>query len=195
MDCSLPGSSVHGILQVGVLEWVAIFFSSGSSWPKDQTQVLCIAGRFFTVWATWQALTLGLIGLEKLPGPLCVNSNFPTGSHWLICLCPRCLCRYRLFWLWDYPDTHSGTLGIGLGQRRERISGADSASPQMLPHRKLHSLISSCLLSTQCLPDSQATCNTGQKSMQPISKKQTKQSQCHGEGDNSLAAPSVQRSP
>ena len=137
-DCSTPGSSVHGILQVAVLEWVAILFSSGSSCPRDQTQVLYIAGRFFTVWATREALALGLIGLEKLPGCLCVNSEryFPTGSPWLICLCPRCLCRYRLLWPWDYSDTHSGTVGIGLDQRRERISGADSASPQMLLHRK-----------------------------------------------------------
>ena len=51
MDCSLPGSSVHGIFQAGVLEWVAIVFSRGSSWPRDWTQVSCIAGRRFTVWA------------------------------------------------------------------------------------------------------------------------------------------------
>ena len=51
VDCSLPGSSVHGILQVGILEWVAMFSSRGSSWPRDQTCVSygsCIAGRFFT---------------------------------------------------------------------------------------------------------------------------------------------------
>ena len=52
MDCSLPGSSVHRILQARILEWVAISFSRASSWPKDWTQVSCIAGRFFTVWAT-----------------------------------------------------------------------------------------------------------------------------------------------
>ena len=47
MDCRPPGSYVHGILQAGTLEWVAIPFSRGSSWPRDQTQVSCIAGRFF----------------------------------------------------------------------------------------------------------------------------------------------------
>ena len=50
-DCSPSGSSVHGILQARILEWVAILFSMGSSWPRDQTQVSCIAGRFFTAWA------------------------------------------------------------------------------------------------------------------------------------------------
>ena len=48
MDCSLPGSSVHGITQARLLEWVAIFFSTASSWPKNQTCISCNAGRFFT---------------------------------------------------------------------------------------------------------------------------------------------------
>ena len=52
MDCSLPRSSVHGIFQARVLEWVAISFSRGSSWPRDQTQASRTVGRCFTVWAT-----------------------------------------------------------------------------------------------------------------------------------------------
>ena len=48
-NCSPPGSSVHGILQARILELVAISFSKGSSPPRDQTQVSCIAGGFFTV--------------------------------------------------------------------------------------------------------------------------------------------------
>ena len=56
MDCSPPGSSVHGISQAKILEWVAIPFSRGSSWPSDQTQVSCIESRFFTTWATRKAL-------------------------------------------------------------------------------------------------------------------------------------------
>ena len=51
-DCSPPGSSVHGILQGRILEWVAIPFSRGSSQPRDLTQVSCTAGRFFTILAT-----------------------------------------------------------------------------------------------------------------------------------------------
>ena len=49
MDYSPPGSSVHGILQARILEWVAIPFSRGSSQPRDLTLVSYIAGRFFTV--------------------------------------------------------------------------------------------------------------------------------------------------
>ena len=55
MDYSPPGFSIHGIFQARVLEWVAISFSRGSSWPRDRTQVSCIAGRCFTVWATREA--------------------------------------------------------------------------------------------------------------------------------------------
>ena len=47
MDRSPPGSSVHGILQARMLEWVAMPSSRGSSWPRDWTQVSCIVGRFF----------------------------------------------------------------------------------------------------------------------------------------------------
>ena len=60
MDCSLPGSSSHGILQARILEWVAIPFSRGSSQPRDQTQVSCIAGRCFTLWATREAVVKNL---------------------------------------------------------------------------------------------------------------------------------------
>ena len=48
-DRSLLGSSVHGILQARILEWVDIPFCRGSSQPKDQTQLSCIAGGFFTI--------------------------------------------------------------------------------------------------------------------------------------------------
>ena len=52
MDCSLPSSSIHGIFQARILEWIAISFSRGSSQSRDGTQVCCIAGRLLTLWAT-----------------------------------------------------------------------------------------------------------------------------------------------
>ena len=58
MDCSLPGSSVHGISQASILEWVAIPFSRGFSWPRDWTQVSCVSciGRWILYhWATREA--------------------------------------------------------------------------------------------------------------------------------------------
>ena len=49
VDCSPPGSSVHGISQARILEWVVISFSKGSSQPRDQTCISCLACRFFTM--------------------------------------------------------------------------------------------------------------------------------------------------
>jgi len=50
--------TVHGILQAGILEWVAFPFYRGSFQPRDQTQVFCIAGGFFTSRATTEAWTV-----------------------------------------------------------------------------------------------------------------------------------------
>ena len=55
MNYSLSGSSVRGISQARILEWVAISFSRGPSRPRDQTQVSCIVVRFFTIWPTREA--------------------------------------------------------------------------------------------------------------------------------------------
>ena len=54
--CSPPGSSVHGIFQIRVAEWVSISFSRGSSQPRDGTQVFCIGMGVLNHWATWEAL-------------------------------------------------------------------------------------------------------------------------------------------
>ena len=56
VDYHLPGSSVHGILQTRILEWVAISSSRGSSQPRERTGVSWIAGGFFTSWAIREAL-------------------------------------------------------------------------------------------------------------------------------------------
>ena len=58
MGSSLPGSSVHGICQARILEWIAMPSSRGSSWPRDQTCVSmspALGGGFFTTSATWEA--------------------------------------------------------------------------------------------------------------------------------------------
>ena len=63
LDCSPPGSSVHGISQVRILEWVAISFSRGSSWPRDWTWVSyisCIGKQILYHRVTWEALPLCL---------------------------------------------------------------------------------------------------------------------------------------
>ena len=74
MDCSPPGSSVHGILQAGILERVAMHSSRGSSRPRDQTRdsyVSGIGGRFFNTSTTWeghsQTLPLKNLSQETYP--------------------------------------------------------------------------------------------------------------------------------
>ena len=85
MDCSLPGSSVHGILQARILEWVAFPFSRGSSQPRDWTQVARIVG-IFTIWATREALRLRSIKekegtvTEQDPWGLWGGKGLPTSS-------------------------------------------------------------------------------------------------------------------
>ena len=56
MDCSPPGFSVHGISQARILEWIAISFSRGSSWPRDHTCISCIGRRILYHRDTWEAL-------------------------------------------------------------------------------------------------------------------------------------------
>ena len=63
MDCSLPRSSIHGIFQTRVLEWVAISLSRESSQPRDQIWVSCVVGRCCMVWATREGKDKG----NKLP--------------------------------------------------------------------------------------------------------------------------------
>ena len=67
MDCSSLGSSVHGILQARILEWVTMPSSRGSSWPRDQTQISHIAGEFFTIWVTGEAMAMKAVAMTAPP--------------------------------------------------------------------------------------------------------------------------------
>ena len=82
MDCRPPDSSAHGILQARIL--VAIPFSRGSSWSRDQTWVSCIAGRYFSIWATRKAQSESH---SVMPDSLWLQGLYsPPGSsvHWLL---------------------------------------------------------------------------------------------------------------
>ena len=88
MDCSLPGSSIHGIVQARILEWVAIFFSRRSSPPRDPTRVSRIVDRRFTIWATRETtndFSHTLIQSIKLcyQGSSCFSLS--PSLHWLHC--------------------------------------------------------------------------------------------------------------
>ena len=83
IDCSLPGSSIHGIFQARILEWVAISFSGGSSQPRDRTLVSRIAGRRFTVWAIREILMYAYLNLYSV-FLLTPVYSFPIGTSWLV---------------------------------------------------------------------------------------------------------------
>ena len=90
MDCSPPGSSVHGIFQARILELVAISFSRRSSRPRDWTQVSHIVGRRFTIWATreiWDlhfTTTKGRHGLHWRVACFLINTKTENHSTWKI---------------------------------------------------------------------------------------------------------------
>ena len=64
--CNSMNYTVHGILQVRILQWVAVPFSRGSSQPRDQTQVSCMAGGFFTSWTQGKPKNTGVGSLSFL---------------------------------------------------------------------------------------------------------------------------------
>ena len=95
MDCSPRGSSVHGILQARILEWIAISFSRGSSWPRDGTRIYLLH---------WQvgSLPRALPGKPQLAVPQCQNAH---RLHFLIHSMRKCLVLSR-------GSQPRGTLGI-----------------------------------------------------------------------------------
>ena len=84
-NCSLPGSSVHGIILARMLKWIAIYFFRGSSQPRDRTHISCLADRFSTI---WKALTFGCCSVTKLCLTLwdsmdCSTPGLPVPHHLL----------------------------------------------------------------------------------------------------------------
>ena len=98
MDCSLPGSSVHGIFQAIVLGWIAISFSRGSSRLRDRTQVSRIVDRRFTSWATREAqgtwspvlITITRWHSAVLCSVTVVSDSLLPCQSWPLCSLPGC---------------------------------------------------------------------------------------------------------
>ena len=122
---TLPGSSVHGIFQARVLEWVAVSFSRGSSQCRDWTRISHTAGRRFTLWATREAdytyrfsLDLSRLNAYRFSLDLYGCLHLPLlAVHWsvcwrLVCLsslpsscCPHRSECWRLVWLPSFPSS------------------------------------------------------------------------------------------
>ena len=118
MDCITPGSSVHGIFQARILEWVAISSSRGSSQPRDRTQVSCvscIAGKFVTYCVIGEAPSMLFVLLQKEASSYTVHSFSP----WSPSLCQALCCAS------DPKRSQSRYLSSGSSQwweRREKSS-------------------------------------------------------------------------
>ena len=106
-DCSLPGSSIHGIFQARVLEWAAIYFSRGSSQSRDRTWVFHIADRRFTIWSTREVHTRELWQktLQSSEVSHCCNF-FWTLNQWNLYLreVPPSLPKNSLIWVRSDTD-------------------------------------------------------------------------------------------
>ena len=83
--CDSMDDTVHGILQARILEWVAFPFSRGSSQPRDQTQVSCIAGGFFTTWPIREAQEI----LEWVAYPFSSGYSWPRNRIRVFCIAGR----------------------------------------------------------------------------------------------------------
>ena len=113
MDCSLPGSSIHRILQARILDTVAIPFSRRTSWHSDWTQVSHIAGRFFTIWATREARYKSILKLESESCSVVSDSLRPQG----------------LYSPWDSPGQSTGVGSLSLLQGTFWIGGLNLGLP------------------------------------------------------------------
>ena len=109
MNSSPPGSSVHGIIPARTLEWVAISFSRGSSQPRDQTHVSCLAGEFFTTEPS------GKLSVSFLTKTLILLYQGPTFTALCICVHTQLSSTRsdpmeptRLLCPWDYPSKNTG---------------------------------------------------------------------------------------
>ena len=128
VDCSLPGFSIHGILQARILEWVTISLSRGSSQPRDRTRVSLIGGRRFNLWATREAPNHKFILLQMIISKW--NCWVAVGCV-CVCVCMlHMLSRFSRVWLFVTPWTvaHQAPLSLGFS-RQEYWSGLPFPSP------------------------------------------------------------------
>ena len=98
MDCNLPSSSVHWILQARIPEWVAIPFSRGSSQPRNQIVVSCTAGRFFTIWITREALYKSVWYYWVWFGKIWLRFCIYGVKNWSVLIAYSEQCRIRDLW-------------------------------------------------------------------------------------------------
>ena len=131
MDCSLPGSSVHGIFEARTLEWVAISFSRGSSWARDRTRVSHIVGRLFTVWATREALVCVYVtdSLSCTPKNNTQIVTLSEGESESYSVMSNSLRPHGLYSPWNSPGQNTGVGSLSLLQEIFPTQGSNPGLP------------------------------------------------------------------
>ena len=140
MDCRLPRSSLHGISQARILEWVAISFSRLSSQPRDRSWVSCISGRFFTIWATREALrsadntTVMAESEEELKSLSVKWSSNAVQCSASLSVVSDSLWPLGLYSPWYSPGQNPGVDSLSLLQR---IFPTQGSNPDLPLHRRI----------------------------------------------------------
>ena len=139
MDCSLPGFSIPGILQAGILEWVAISFSRRSSQPRDQTWVSRIAGRRFTIWATRE------VCLKRQKNQRS-NCQHPL-NHWKSKRIPEKHLFLKFYGRWEYQTTWPASWEICMQVRKQQKELDMEQQPSFQIGKGVHQgcILSPCL--------------------------------------------------
>ena len=111
MGCSPPSSSVHGILQTRILEWVAIPFARGSSRPKNRSWVSHIAGRFFFLWSTREAQCSHRVKQQTRPAMTSVDALVCGATSQSRSRLERCLMLAEVTWQGRWGRTGTALKG------------------------------------------------------------------------------------
>ena len=147
MDCSPPGSSVHGILQARILEWVAMPASRGSSWPRDCTHISCISciGRSFTISTTWEVPDICIPTADSCWWTAETNtSNYhPTENRFLTKRAQGLACRWYTLHS-EFPTGIRHALRLHLNSSPNLVSSL----PPPSPHRSCPTFLSGVVLGT-----------------------------------------------
>ena len=127
MHYSPPGSSVHGILQARILEWIAMPFSKKSSQPRDWTWVSCVTGGFFTVWV-----------IREAQSQTCTHTKKKTHSHCMMICCwsdPLQLSEsWQSHYIWEvYSTNRRDRLKMAMPAASIGKQNGPSSFPQQCP--------------------------------------------------------------
>ena len=128
IGCSPPGSSVHGILQAGRLEWVARPSSRGSFWPRDQTCVSCVSciGRWILYhWATWEAISRTSSTYKAMAFTIQrIISNRGSTSSLLVKWCQQTgVIRFPIIWSEDLRDNLGHQINLQFHHQESFLKG------------------------------------------------------------------------